>query len=685
MPCPQDFQYRWTIADIGLLNEVSFEHPTLNISADELTVTCWIYPTHLNRIQVMVNCGNRSITQSGWTLLIKDGHLVAQANFGGGRSMGTTVFLANPNCWHHVAVVIDWENQLIRGYLNGVSDNWQACEQAVEFAAENLAAKNLLVIGGYTDAAGGHFDYTFGRQGTGYVDDVRIYSRPLSPPEINTFIKPDNQSPQASFQIQPTNPKAPARLQFDATASHDSDGRIITYLWDFGDGQTDSGQTVTHTYDYAGSYTVHLTVIDNDHGQNTAVQTITLTGQENPLKTAPVFINGTEGYACYRIPAIVRAINGDLVAFAEGRVADCSDSTPVIRLVCKRSSDNGATWSPVQVVARNVIHDAEYACMNPSPVVDTVHGTGRIIVVFNKHEVSEWEIAAGKGVSRVCCVMSDDNGRSWVNESDITSQVHKPYNPDFAYVHPDAARSENNEADWRKHTPTLGHAIQLQGTEETRGRLFYVGSRTIGTESIFDAQNYAFWSDDLGQCWQIGDAVKIRDDGSSAKGLNEATAVELEDGSVMINSRNYQQQKVAGHRAITIGTFNKDSNIHFKPVYHDTFLVDSGVQASIIRYSYSWDGQLGHKNRILFANPDHPQARINMTVRLSYNEGQSWPISKVIDSGPAAYSDLVIQSDNHIGLLYEQGNQGGIAYVNFSLAWLTDGSDMLVKHENRTL
>ena len=68
-----------------------------------------------------------------------------------------------------------------------------------------------------------------------------------------------------------------------------------------------------------------------------------------------------------------------------------------------------------------------------------------------------------------------------------------------------------------------------------------------------------------------------------------------------------------------------------------------------------------------------------MTVRLSYNEGKIWLVSKVIDPGPAAYSDLVIQDDMRIGLLYEQRNQGGITFTSFTLDWLTDDQDLLYR------
>ena len=101
------------------------------------------------------------------------------------------------------------------------------------------------------------------------------------------------------------------------------------------------------------------------------------------------------------------------------------------------------------------------------------------------------------------------------------------------------------------------------------------------------------------------------------------------------------------------------------------------MQASLLRYTWPDDPGAGGRSRILFANPAHTHARVNMTVRLSYDEGDTWPVAKVIDPGPAAYSDLVVQADGGIGLLYERGNAGGIVYASFTLEWLTDGKDSL--------
>jgi sialidase-1 len=218
-------------------------------------------------------------------------------------------------------------------------------------------------------------------------------------------------------------------VHFDATSSYDEAGRIATFYWGFGDGQIGSGSGASHNYAYRGDYQVRLTLVNDDHEQNTVEHTIHIQGGNSPLDIVPVFVNGSVGYACYGIPSIIRSTNGDLVAYAEGRLKEYSDATPVIRIVCKRSSDNRQSWGSVQVVARNVLGDHGYGCMNCSPVVDTVHGTGRIIVVFNKKEFSEWDIARGKGINRSICIFSDDHGRTWHGEKDITFQCTSPTIP----------------------------------------------------------------------------------------------------------------------------------------------------------------------------------------------------------------------------------------------------------------
>jgi sialidase-1 len=61
---------------------------------------------------------------------------------------------------------------------------------------------------------------------------------------------------------------------------------------------------------------------------------------------------------------------------------------------------------------------------------------------------------------------------------------------------------------------------------------------------------------------------------------------------------------------------------------------------------------------------------VNLTVRLSCDSGRSWPVSKVVESGPAMYSVMARLPDGTIGLLYENGDAEGLTFVRFDLAWL---------------
>jgi sialidase-1 len=389
-----------------------------------------------------------------------------------------------------------------------------------------------------------------------------------------------------------------------------------------------------------------------------------------------VFVNGEDGYACYRIPGIVRAGDGALLAIAEGRVDNCGDHGGPIRVVAKRSADNGRSWGPLMLVGDNILPDGtEHVAQNPSPLVDLMdpaNPQGKIIVIFNKTEYGEVDIAAGRGVRRVYATESLDHGQSWSEPLDITGQVHKPNNPEYTAVYADAAERYDNPEDWRKQIPATGHAIQLRGAEgvPTGGRLYVAGSVTIGESDIFHAQNYAFWSDDHGASWQIGGL-------NPQQGDNEAMAVELADGRVMVNARNYDDGEPVGLRSVTVNSFDEEGRISFGQRVDDVDLQSPTVQASIQRFTWPDEPGVDGRDRILFSIPDHPRLRQNMTVRLSYDEGQSWPVAKTVDPGPSAYSDLVIQDDDHIGLLYERGNDGGIYYTSFSLDWLSDGEDAL--------
>ncbi|GAA4359798.1 PKD domain-containing protein [Angustibacter luteus] len=86
-----------------------------------------------------------------------------------------------------------------------------------------------------------------------------------------------NQAPTAAFTATPTN----LSVAFDGSTSHDGDGSVVSYAWNFGDGATDTGITTSHTYTDPGTYVVKLTVADDDGATNLTQQSVVVTAPAN--------------------------------------------------------------------------------------------------------------------------------------------------------------------------------------------------------------------------------------------------------------------------------------------------------------------------------------------------------------------------------------------------------------------
>src|SRR6476620_8766963 len=128
------------------------------------------------------------------------------------------------------------------------------------------------------------------------------------------------------------------------------------------------------------------------------------------ISTATVFKSGQGGYHTYRIPAIVRAKNGDLLAFAEGRKNGAGDHGD-IDIVLKRSSDGGQTWGPLELVQDEASDPTGKVWIgNPTPVVDHADP---------KHPGRIW-LAFTRSNAKMFVTSSDDNGRTWSERREIT-------------------------------------------------------------------------------------------------------------------------------------------------------------------------------------------------------------------------------------------------------------------------
>jgi sialidase-1 len=169
------------------------------------------------------------------------------------------------------------------------------------------------------------------------------------------------------------------------------------------------------------------------------------------------------------------------------------------------------------------------------------------------------------------------------------------------------------------------------------------------------------YSDDQGRSWHIT--------APAGRNTNESMAVALDDGTLMANMRSMDGK----HRRVV--AVSSDNGRSWSEQSRDAALVEPECQASLIRYSALSKGQ--DKNRLLFSNPASMK-RENMTIRLSYDEGKTWPISRTIWPNLAGYSCLAVLPDGSVGLFYEHGLQHStdqLAFVRFTLEWLTDGKD----------
>ena len=353
-----------------------------------------------------------------------------------------------------------------------------------------------------------------------------------------------------------------------------------------------------------------------------------------------VYLSGQDGYHTYRIPAIVVTTNGTVLAFCEGRKKSRSD-TGDIDLLLKRSADGGQTWSAQQVIWS----DDENTCGNPTPVVDQSTGVVWLLMTWNRGGDKEDQIsyAASRDTRRVFVTHSADDGLTWAKPQEITASVKKPT--------------------WGWYATGPVNGIQLTRGAH-RGRLVIPANHSASVLQTNAARpatrSHVIFSDDHGKTWQLG--------GIEEEMTNESTLAELADGSLLHNMRSYHKQN---RRAVAT---SKDGGLTWSPVKLDDALIEPVCQASLLRCTWPEDGG---RSRLLFSNPASLK-REQMTVRLSYDEGATWPVSKLIYGGPAAYSCLAILPDKSIACLFERGKKNSyetISLARFPLNWLEDGKD----------
>lgn len=340
-----------------------------------------------------------------------------------------------------------------------------------------------------------------------------------------------------------------------------------------------------------------------------------------------VYRSGTEGYHTFRIPAVVVTTQGTLLAFAEGRRLSASD-TGDIDVVLKRSTDGGRTWGPLQVVWDSGPHTSG----NPTPVVD--RNTGRIWL-FMSHNLG-YHCAGGDSECRrsIWVTYSDDDGLTWAEPRDISSDVQSP------------------GTGWDATGPGIG--IQLRHGPNPGRLVIPLFWRVV-------------YSDDGGATWQQG---------GRHQDANESQVVELSDGRLLRNDRPAAWTPANAIYSRRVLAISEDQGLTWQPNRYAWELVTPYVQGSIVRYAPENAG--GPEGKVLlFANPDHETERVNMSVWASLDDGETWPYKRSLFSGPSAYSSLAVLPDGTVGILFEGGSgrpYENLYWTTFSLDWVLSDS-----------
>lgn len=380
-----------------------------------------------------------------------------------------------------------------------------------------------------------------------------------------------------------------------------------------------------------------------------AVCPVNASSDETEPVTTELFHANTGGYAQYRIPGLVVTTKGTLLAYCEARRGITSDWVG-IDVLLRRSTDGGRTWSdPWKVanppagipknpvaLAKKLAGPDELTINNPVMIVDRQTGSIHLLYCVE--------------YARCFHVRSDDDGVTFGPPAEITATFEE-----FRSDYP-----------WKVLATGPGHGIQL-----ANGR-FVVPlwlSNGEGGHGHRPSIVSVIYSDDHGKTWNRGDVVARNPDPINP---SETAAVQLDDGRVMLNMRNESEPR---YRAISI---SGDGAKGWSPFTFDKQLADPicfGSLAGLPR-------QPGHdKIRILFSNLDNPKNRDreNLTIKLSDDDGQTWPFSKVLVPGESGYSDLAVGDGGAIYCFYEEGRAGKkpfnprvLLLSRFSEAWLRE-------------
>jgi sialidase-1 len=334
----------------------------------------------------------------------------------------------------------------------------------------------------------------------------------------------------------------------------------------------------------------------------------------NGVEHTQLFSKGMQEGRGYRIPSMLTFKDNTgrdiVIAFAESR-ADVMLDWGDIDLVMRRSTDGGKTWGPIIVL----VDAGKRTAGNPCPVFDRDTQTLWLPYCIDNKQV--W------------MMKSTDYGVTFSKPDDLTKELNLGLTCDDSSL-------------CTEYGTGPGIGIQLKNSRLIIPAYYFGPSIKRGAHVIY--------SDDHGMTWHKGDNLGTGE---------EPQAFEQADGVLNMNCRfNRCKPRQIG--------LSKDGGQTWFHKYGDNALIDAETQGSIISFP-------GAAGKILFSNPAYC-ARGNMTLRMSYDDGKTWPVKREIYNGPSCYSQICMLPDGTILLIFESGKydyREGLALVKVDMAWLS--------------
>ncbi|WP_165970725.1 sialidase family protein [Actinomadura sp. 6K520] len=333
-----------------------------------------------------------------------------------------------------------------------------------------------------------------------------------------------------------------------------------------------------------------------------------------------------------RIPALAVTNDGTVLAAMDARVDgsyDLGGGTNDIRIAMARSTDGGATFSHPKIIASPPATSQGYG--DPSILVD--RETGKVFVFFTyspRPGIGFWSSVPGDTSTtapdntHIRYITSTDDGATWSSPVDLNPQVRHP--------------------SWAGMFASSGHGIQLASGRLVQPIVYKAGG-------VDHASN--IYSDDHGATWRNGT--------SAATGVNESKAVQRSTGRIAQNMRS----NGGGNRWYATAP---DVTAAFGTAWNSG-LIDPACNGDEISYLRPARGAPSLTGVALHSN-NAATDRTDLTVRVSRDDGASWPAHALLKPGAAGYSTMAVLADGSIGTLYEIGDTGGIVFTRFTLPWL---------------